>query len=198
MFISKSIGKNGAGGTIELYGVRLEIPSGALSKSQKICLGVMWTADHQPQKPKLGQQEAILSPIVSCEPHGLQLKKDAILTLPHCAHEVSKNWKVNGWCSQTSTSAKTDWTRLKIDDVDISRRHIKIKTNHFTLYTVSGEATMVAEKWVELIAFAPLLTGKQLPIRVYCLNDYTDDEARDTKVCSGGSVFNMHQQTFSY
>ena len=56
------------GGTLNLYGVFLKIPPAALTEEKKITLGITRAQCHQMH---LNDRTAVLSPVVSCELHGL-------------------------------------------------------------------------------------------------------------------------------
>ena len=61
----------------------LDIPPGALSEPVNITLRTM---DQLLFMPELYGHEIILSPVVSCEPHGLVFRKPVTLTIAHCAY----------------------------------------------------------------------------------------------------------------
>ena len=76
------------GGTIFLQGVKLNIPSGALGKTTKITLGILW---EKALVPDMDRDFALLGP-VCCEPSGLTFKKPIVLTIPHCAVNPDRDW----------------------------------------------------------------------------------------------------------
>ena len=79
-----------SGGEISLKGVKLSVPSSALSEAVTITLTILNNNSYK--APNLDAKEALLSPLVQCEPHGLQFNKTVYLTLPHCAHNIKKDW----------------------------------------------------------------------------------------------------------
>ena len=87
----KTIDENG--GEIYLKGVKLSVPSGALTEPVTITVTII---NNNHRSPSLSRKEALLSPLVECLPNGLQFKKTVLLTLPHCAHNIHEDWaKVN-------------------------------------------------------------------------------------------------------
>ena len=87
MFSSETIGP--CGGTISFHGVKLYIPQRALKEEVLIRIGILWG---EQVIPNMDKGAALLSPIVCCEPNGLQFKEKATLTIPHCA--TMKGWEL--------------------------------------------------------------------------------------------------------
>ena len=56
-----------------------------------IKVGVLWGKEFV---PSLDEDSALLSPVVSCEPHGLKFKKWVTLTIPHCAVNPTTDWQL--------------------------------------------------------------------------------------------------------
>ena len=78
-----------SGGEISIKGVKLSVPPGALAKPVTI---TVTTLKNNYKAPNLNSKEALLSPLVQCEPHGLKFNKTVYLTLPHCAHNIKEYW----------------------------------------------------------------------------------------------------------
>ena len=96
MYMSKNIGPEG--GSISIQGAKLTIPLGALTVSTSIRLGVVWKPNGA---PPLGSQQALLSSVVACEPHGLQFDVPVNLEIQHCA-QMRKDWELCIMRSNTS------------------------------------------------------------------------------------------------
>ena len=96
MYMSKTIGPDG--GSISIQGARLTIPVGALTVSTKIRLGVVWKSNGG---PRLEEQQALLSSVVACEPHGLEFQVPVNLEIQHCA-QMATQWELCIITSNTS------------------------------------------------------------------------------------------------
>ena len=96
MYMSKNIGPDG--GSISIQGAKLTVPLGALSVSTPIRLGVVWKPNGA---PPLDSQQALLSSVVACEPHGLQFDVPVNLEIQHCA-QMRKEWELCIMRSNTS------------------------------------------------------------------------------------------------
>ncbi len=180
MHVDEKIGSQG--GQLKLFGVRLTFPPGAVSTNTRITLGILWGSDY---KPKLTNSEALLSPVVTCGPHGLSLKKPAVLQIPHCAYKVNTEWKIKVLKSETSPFEEPNWQSLGASNdakqPEIGDTHVTLHLPHFTNHTVTGEAQSgkVPAKIVNLVAFAPPLQAEEdFKIRVYCVDDYSEESKR--------------------
>ena len=181
MHVDEMIGSQG--GQLKLFGVGLTFPPGAVSTITRITLGILWGSDY---KPELKNSEALLSPVVTCGPHGLSLKKAAVLQIPHCAHKINTEWKINVLKSETSPFERPNWQCLDassdVTQPDIGDTHVTLHLQHFTLHTVTGEADQagkVPAKIINLVAFAPPLHAEEdFKIRVYCVDDYSEESKR--------------------
>lgn len=68
---------------------------------------------------QLEEDEALLTPVVFCQPSGLEFRQPVTLTLPHCASQLQENWRVNILSSQTDVeSADTEWRALQIGEYE--------------------------------------------------------------------------------
>ena len=88
-FAVKEIGPDG--GDIAFKGIKLTVPDRALDTPVNIKLGILWGKEFVPNTDK---DTALLSPIICCEPHGLNFKKKVVLTIPHCAVNLKTDWKL--------------------------------------------------------------------------------------------------------
>lgn len=186
MFVRKNM--NSDGGEINIQGVGLKIPKNALQDEREICVGIVWGDKHLIH---LTSQQALLSPIVVCEPHNVRFSKPVELTIDHCAMNIRSNWNVKLMTSETSVMEDVKWRELTIADYDsriIGETNVKIELKHFTLYAVVGEsvATRCAAKLTRLVAFSPPLQAeKDFKVRVYCVNNYDQQiERREEKLNS--------------
>lgn len=64
------------------------------------------------------EAEAVLSPVVFCEPNGLVFKEPVTLTLPHCAANVHNDWQLSIYQSQTDVRTEPVWRPMQIGDYD--------------------------------------------------------------------------------
>ena len=85
--MSKIVGEQG--GILSIGGAVLLIPQGSLKYIVRITLGVLKSFENTTD---FDSDETPLSPIVSCEPHGLIFNKPVTLTIPHCAYNVEEDW----------------------------------------------------------------------------------------------------------
>ena len=85
--MSKTVGEHG--GLLSVGDTTLIIPKGSLNRDVRITLGVLKSFE---ETAELDSDETTLSPIVSCEPHGLIFDKPVTLTIPHCAYNVEEDW----------------------------------------------------------------------------------------------------------
>ena len=67
----------------------LHVPAGALNTPVTIKLQILQEHLHIPVQ-KGGK--ILLSPVVSCEPHGLKFQRPVTLTIAHCAYITDKSW----------------------------------------------------------------------------------------------------------
>ena len=176
MFVHKTI--DSSGGILEISGVSLNIPKGALDSWQLISLGIIWEENYYPD---LTKKKTLLSPVILCQPCGLKFKVPVTLNFPHCADNVSEDWDITVMTRSGDLSEQTAWTKAGFGDYierDIEPNTIKLKLTHFTLYTCVGESRdgKMAAKAVHLVAFvSPLSPGGLFKPRIYCLNNYREE-----------------------
>ena len=181
MSTTKRIGP--AGGSISFHGILLEMPPGALSAQYDIKVGLVWGSAY---RPPLATQQAQLSPLVVCEPHGLSLLRPCKLRIPHCARNVLNEWNFDVLKSEVGVQdGRVAWTPITLDDyVDRTFKDHCLCLNllHFSMYTLVGEDNggRNAAKLVRLMAsVAPPSQQGELTVTVACVNDYSK---RDTDV----------------
>jgi hypothetical protein len=178
MFVHKAIDTNG--GELEISGVRLKLPKGALEKRTIITLGITW--DKQ-LFPDLQKREALLSPLIVCQP-SLSFKKPVELTFPHCADKVESNWKWKLIKRNGDIKQRSSWSDVTLEDYDerrVEKFSVTVHLHHFTLFALTGTSRdqRVAAKAVQIVAFSTVLQRASLfTSKLYCINDY----GRDIKV----------------
>ncbi len=106
MFLAKTIGPEG--GSISINGAKLTIPAGALRVSMQIQLGVVWKSGGT---PTLKERQALLSSVVTCEPHGQEFDTPVNLEVQHCAQNY-KEWRLITLTSDTSVREGRDTSQV--------------------------------------------------------------------------------------
>ncbi|XP_052770298.1 UNC5C-like protein [Mya arenaria] len=176
IFIHRTVGKNGM--TLEISGIKLEIPEGALEEDTLVTLGMVWD---EKIVPKLTKKQTILSPLVLCQPSGLQFKKPVKLTFPHAARKVKTDWLPKILKRDGNLNESSEWEPVTLSDYEerqIGGHSICLQLYHFTLYTMVGESQpgKIAAKLVHFVAFTnQLQKGMYFKPRIYCLNSYKDE-----------------------
>ena len=145
-----------------LYGVSVEFPPGALSDSEDITLGILSEASYLPDIAA-DPDTALVSPVVSCEPHRLELAKPVEMVLPHCARarnvsHIEEAWEFTTLMSDTRPGEAVNWQEATPTDftiVEINDRNIRLKWHHFSKGSVKAtrKKEQQAFKLVELIGF---------------------------------------------
>ena len=175
MFVHKEI--DISGGDLEMPGLKLKIPKGALEKRTKITLGITWDED---LSPELDRREALLSPLVVCQP-SIIFKKPVELTFPHCADKIESNWKWKILKRHGDITQQNTWSNVTLDDYEqrvVSKTTVTIHLHHFTLFALIGTSReqRVAAKAVQIVAFSSVLQRTSLfSSKLYCINDYGRD-----------------------
>ena len=176
LFVHRTIGPKG--GQLFISGVRLTIPAGALSEDTLITLGITWDDKYM---PAMSKRQALLSPIVLCQPSGKTFNVPVRLSFPHAAHQVLENWNPSILKRSGDLHGDSDWATTPLDDYEerlVTETRIKLTLRHFTLYTCIGESKQgkVAVKLMHIVAFAGKLTRNSFfKPRLYCLNSYKDE-----------------------
>ncbi|KAH3858905.1 hypothetical protein DPMN_101549 [Dreissena polymorpha] len=166
------------GGRMNISGVTLDIPPGALMDDTLVSLGLLWNEDFA---PPLTKKQTMLSPMVLCQPSGLKFKKPVKLTFPHSAYRITSDWVPKVMKREGSLENHSQWETLTLADfsqMDVGEHRITLHLNHFTLYTLVGESKQgkTAAKLVHFVAFTnQLKRGSLFKPRIYCLNSYKDE-----------------------
>ena len=176
VFVHKTLTQSG--GEVNCFGIKLEIPDGALNQSTKITLGISWDVSLY---PSLIKSHALLSPVIVCQP-SIKFLKQVKLSFPHCAVNYEENWKLTMRFRQNCLHDNDcEWRQLENDDnsyFKVSKHSVELYVNHFTLYTLTGESMpgKTAVKAVKLLAFtSPFEIDSMFNVRIYCINDYDED-----------------------
>ncbi|XP_074046257.1 UNC5C-like protein isoform X2 [Macrotis lagotis] len=152
-------------------GISLFIPPGAivLGRREQVSLALVWDLS---DGPSLLRTQALVSPVVACNPHGASFLKPCTLTFKHCSQNPSLA------CIYSSNTTMLDakiWKPLSQPGAHMSRDECRIPLSHFSLYTCVLEAPNAcdARKWLQLAVFCSALVPGQshLQLRVYFLNN---------------------------
>ena len=116
---------DGRGGKITFYGVSVEFPPGALAKPEKITVSILSEAAYLPDITA-ESDTALVTPVVSCEPHGLQLAKPMEMVPPHCAgatddSHVQEAWEFTTLTSNTRPGEAVNWHQASNTDMTIDQ-----------------------------------------------------------------------------
>lgn len=176
IFVHKTLTKSG--GVLELLGIKLVVPNGALTEDTQITLGVTWCCSVY---PKLLKSSAILSPVVVCQP-SIVFRKPVHLSFPHCAINHERDWTFTLLHRPNDIHHDaSEWTELPLTDTNklqIGEHRVSLELKHFTLYTLTGQSVegQKAVKAVKLLAFtSPFQIDKMFTVRIYCINNYEED-----------------------
>ncbi|KAL4238720.1 Unc-5 C [Mactra antiquata] len=175
VFIHRTIGKEG--GSLEVSGVTLIIPPEALEDDTLITVGIIWDKRHT---PNLTRKQAMLSPVVLCQPSRLRFKVPVTLKFPHCAQRIKKDWIPQVLKREGALSEEHSWESVTLadyDERDITDTHISLKLHHFTLYALVGTSQhgKTAAKLVHIVAFAGKLQKDSFfKPRLFCLDRYKE------------------------
>ena len=176
IFIHKTVGPDG--GTMSISGIKLTVPKGALDSPVLLTIGVLWDENFF---PTLTKKETMLSPIVLCQPSGIQFNAPLTISFPHSAVNIIEDWNVKILKRNGNLTEDTEWSQtnstetfeIQKDDASLTLRLV-----HFTLYTCIGESKSgkTAAKAVQVVAFAgsPKRGDFFKPI-FYFLNNYKEE-----------------------
>ncbi|XP_052786196.1 uncharacterized protein LOC128221631 [Mya arenaria] len=159
------------GGRIALQDIILHIPSEALEQDTLITLGLVWERQMF-DSFRSGNEDVVLSPVVVCQPNGLQLKQPCIFEIPHCAYQPNTTWTMNvKMChGDLFTTCPYKWNKVSNHSIVIQDITVVIDVNYFTLYTCGksfGAPPKVSDS-TQLLVFD---TGKDVILEMDNLND---------------------------
>ncbi|CAC5372045.1 UNC5 [Mytilus coruscus] len=183
VFVHKMVNKSG--GDLQLLGIKLEIPDGALKNNTQITLGITWDISVY---PKLTKSQSLLSPVVVCQP-SVEFAKPVRLSFPHCAINHELHWKLTVLCNESNLHDNDSaWNEIQqngVHKIEITEHHVVLFLKHFTLYTLAGESVRgkTAAKAVKLLAFTSRFQMDQMfTVRIYCINNYIDESSPEMMV----------------
>ncbi|XP_077998854.1 uncharacterized protein LOC144451822 [Glandiceps talaboti] len=173
------------GGKLEItdYGVSLIVPPNAISEgqSQDISVSVSW---NKADKPTLCDGEALVSPVVCCEPNGLKFNSPVTLSFQHCLNFKDKDTdKISLQSSQSKIGEGNEWIKKGVLETGgptciVSKDRCVIFTDHFTKYGLSAQMGEEMTKRIKVAIYATPLTGTicDETLRVYAINATADAE----------------------
>lgn len=83
-FSSRLIDHNGGQITLNDIGIKLIIPKGALPVGATEAVYIALT-ENSDDLPHLEEGLSLISPVITCGPHGLKFQSHVMLVFPHCA-----------------------------------------------------------------------------------------------------------------
>lgn len=171
--------------TITESGVSLTVPEGALPKgcSQEIFLAV---SRDDKDRPKLSDNQTMLSPVINCGPSSLSLKKPVVLSFHHCASIKHGQWILSVYGSSTSHDEPPRWQMLSklghetintdiYVQIDVNQCHVM--TENLMRFTLIGEPAISGKafKILRLAAFTPAVpSSNDYGLRIYFVEDTRD------------------------
>lgn len=166
-------------------GIYLTVPEGAFQKgcTQEIFLAV---SRDDKDRPKLTDNQTILSPVVLCGPRNVVFKKPIIISFQHCASIKHGQWTLSIYGSATSFDEPPQWKMLSklghetinteiYVQIDLNQCHVM--TDDLMHFTLIGEpsASGKAFKILCLAAFALTLpSSSDYNLRIYFVEDTFD------------------------
>ncbi|XP_070563911.1 netrin receptor UNC5B-like [Ptychodera flava] len=173
--------------TIPGTSVELFVPPGAIEMGREQEISIQLNYTHE-SAPKLAEGESLVSPVVTCHPHGLSFKKSVLLSFPHSAS--GQGYKLK---PLISNSDRTDGQSHEFTDLSNTEDGMFLYTegrclmllNHFSDYTVKGES--VFAKKLKFMIFADLHDEEEVKIRIWCLDYYSQQEVLETERRLGGT-----------
>eukprot|EP00058_Branchiostoma_floridae_P023710 XP_002609200.1 hypothetical protein BRAFLDRAFT_90653 [Branchiostoma floridae] len=117
--------------------------------------------------PALAKGESLVSPIISCSPHGVSFQNPALLSFPHCGDVTSSD--VTLLVSDTSLDEAPKWREASLDgncgvSYMVKGGECLVYTSHFTLFGLKAKS-----KQVKIMIFSKL--DRFFEVHVFCVND---------------------------
>ncbi|GFO23590.1 netrin receptor unc5c [Plakobranchus ocellatus] len=178
---------NHMGGRLVLpeSGVFLTVPEGAIKKGHVEELYMAVCRDDK-DRPRLSENQTILSPVILVGPPSVQLLKPVILSFQHCANMRQGGWVLSIFKSESPIDEPPYWRRVVVlghetinspiyTQLDPNQCHVM--TEFLNRYTLIGESVPGgrALKIYRLAAFAPAMPpSMDYSIRVYVVEDTMD------------------------
>ncbi|XP_028925649.1 UNC5C-like protein [Ornithorhynchus anatinus] len=171
VFTGREVGHRGGCLMLPDMGISLVVPPGAVEpgRMERVSLVLVWDLS---DAPALTKSQALVSPVVSCGPHGTSFRRPCTLTFKHCAQLPSQ---ARAFTSDTALLDPKDWHPVGSSQARTTRDECCIQLSHFSLYTcvLESQARHDAHKWLQLAIFCSPLASSQshLQLRVYFLNN---------------------------
>ncbi|KAL8577212.1 hypothetical protein ACOMHN_041267 [Nucella lapillus] len=166
-------------------GVMLTVPEGAIKRGHVEEIYMAVCRDDK-DRPRLSENQTILSPVVLVGPPGVVLMKPVILSFQHCASMRQGSWVLSLYRSDSPLDEPPQWRRLVVLGhetinsqvyTQLDPNHCHIMTEYLNRYALIGESVPggKAVKIYRLAAFAPALPpSMDYSIRVYVVEDTQD------------------------
>ncbi|KAK3780153.1 hypothetical protein RRG08_051631 [Elysia crispata] len=169
----------------DVQSVLLTVPEGAIKKGQVEELYMAVCRDDK-DRPRLSENQTILSPVILVGPPSVQLLKPVILSFQHCANMRQGGWVLSIFKSESPIDEPPYWRRVVVlghetinspiyTQLDPNQCHVM--TEFLNRYTLIGESVTGgrALKIYRLAAFAPAMPpSMDYSIRVYVVEDTMD------------------------
>ncbi|XP_077979479.1 UNC5C-like protein [Glandiceps talaboti] len=178
VFIARTVDESGDKLVLNLMGISLTVPPGAIEKGHQETIFLILSWDFS-DYPDLQDDQCLVSAVIHCGPHGLKFQKQCTLAFQHCAADTTQ---VNIWASETDYMLTKQWrpywkegkeNKDENDGVQILPKECQISITHFTLFTsllTTLQTQTVPKRWLQVAPFArPLERGKFYEIRIYLL-----------------------------
>ncbi|KAK2720439.1 netrin receptor UNC5C-like isoform X1 [Artemia franciscana] len=173
-----------AGARIELhdYGIALTIPEGALSNNRTEDMYLALLADDR-DRPRLDRKQTLLSPLISCGPGGMKLKKPVVITFQHSAIiDNSGSWSLTLLSSPRGPNESPVWEKVvSLGEetvntpvyVHLDSQECHIVSDSLNYFALIGESLpgCRAIKQLRLATFLSQIHPMEYQIKVYVLED---------------------------
>ncbi|XP_033107152.1 UNC5C-like protein [Anneissia japonica] len=173
------------GGDLQLGGIELQIPCGAIAKDIQVDISLEQLAVDASDIPFSNHMESRISPIVYCRPPGTIFNKHCSLSFPHNAvHEDF--WEFTLLMRENFLD---NWKKIEGDDKNttftVRNGRCYIQTNHFTQWFLLGKLVELCSgrKKLTLGLFGKMLKEHyfRLRVRIWSDHDYKLVEEEEMK-----------------
>lgn len=179
-------------------GISLHVPPGAVGPQQNQLISLVLNWDLS-DNPCLEEHQSLVSPVVYCGPHGLNLKKSCVLVYKHCAYNAKhlnimvsetelcgqKTWQLLETCSNSlrdkknRVPSKKNSEKTVVSSVTVTQDECRVNISSFTLYTAimtipseEKDRSLHCGKWLQVAVFSYPLYSDVVhhQTRIYFLN----------------------------
>lgn len=175
VYITRNVDSKGALLILDDMGISLRVPPKTVPRgeSEKFSLVLNWDLS---DNPKMTKDDALVSPVVYCGPHGRRLNKPCTLSYKHCAFKPSE---LKVLTSQTELISAKDWNDLReySNSADekcvITNDECQLNITHFSLFTsIQTPYPGRGKKWLQIAVFwYPMFSHvNHYQVRMYFLN----------------------------